>query len=156
VFPWTLDITATNRTHGVTCGDLIEQLSDHLQRRLRKEEYDGASGARRRAIRDAYHHNRSRSAGVPGGRLGDGLKVLDWLGTQIMFGGIQNNEQLLVERFNVAPACMLELVCVEPPLVGDDEDDMEEQRQARRRSRHMSTSRPPSRMDGYSSSASRD
>jgi len=156
VFPWTLNITASNRTHGVTCGDLVEQLSDHLQRRLRKDDYDGASGPRRGAIRDAYHHNRSRSVGVPGGRLGDGLKVLDWLGTQIMFGGIQNNEHLLVERFNVAPACMLELVCVDRPLVGDEEDDMEELRQARRRGRHTSTSRPPSRMDGYSSSASRD
>jgi hypothetical protein len=150
-FPWTVHIRATNRSIGVTCGDLIEQLSEHLQRRLRKEDYEGTSGARRRAIRDAYHHNRSRSAGVPGGQLGDGLKVLDWLGPQTMFGGLQLNEQLLLERFNVVTPCMLELLCIERPIVGDD--DMEDSRITRRHSRHSSTSRPTS---GYSSAASRD
>jgi hypothetical protein len=154
VFPWTVNIRATNRAVGVTCGDMVEQLSEHLQRRLRKEDYEGATGGRRRAIRDAYHHNRSRSAGVPGGQLGDGLKALDWLGMQTMFGGVQLNEQLLLERFNVAPPCMLELVCVERPLVGDD--DVEDIRNSRRRGRNMSTSRPSSRLDGDSSSASRD
>lgn len=150
VFPWIVNIRATNRAIGVTCGDLIEQLSDHLQRRLRKEDYEGASPARRRAIRDAYHHNRSRSAGVPGGQLGDGLKALDWLGAQTMFGGLQLNEGLLLERFNVAMPCMFELLCVERPLVGDD--DMEDARSTRRGSRHPSASRsrPPSRVDSYS------
>lgn len=153
VFPSIIHIRATNRAVGITCGDLVEQLSDHLQRRLRKEDYEGAPAARRRAIRDAYHHNRSRSMGVPGGQLGDGLKALDWLGTQTMFGGIQQNEQFLLERFNVAMPCVLELICVERPVVGDDEED---RRQLRRRSRTMSTSRPQSRVDDYSSSSSRE
>jgi hypothetical protein len=146
VFPWILDIKATSTTTGVTCGDVIEQLSDHLQRRLRKEDYEGASGIKRRAIRDAYHHNRSRNAGVPGGQLGDGLKALDWLGSQTMFGGALLNETLVRDRFNVVMPCMLELVCVERPLVADDEP--EEPRRARRRSTYMSTSRPTS---GYTS-----
>ena len=154
VFPWIVNVHASNRAIGVTCGDLIEQLSDHLQRRLRKEDYEGATGIRRRAIRDAYHHNRSRSSGVPGGQLGDGLKALDWLGPQTMFGGIQQNEQLLLERFNVVLPCVLELVCVDRPLVGDDES--EERRHRRRRSGHMSTSRPSSRVDDYASSSSRE
>ena len=154
VFPWIVNVHASNRAVGVTCGDLIEQLSDHLQRRLRKEDYEGATGIRRRAIRDAYHHNRSRSTGVPGGQLGDGLKALDWLGMQTMFGGIQQNEQLLLERFNVVLPCVLELVCVDRPLVGDDES--EERRHRRRRSGHMSTSRPSSRVDDYGSSSSRE
>jgi hypothetical protein len=154
VFPWIVNVHASNRAIGVTCGDLIEQLSDHLQRRLRKEDYEGATGIRRRAIRDAYHHNRSRSMGVPGGQLGDGLKALDWLGTQTMFGGIQQNEQLLLERFNVVLPCVLELVCVDRPLVGDDES--EERRHRRRRSGHMSTSRPSSRVDDFGSSSSRE
>jgi hypothetical protein len=155
-FPWIIHIRATNQAIGVTCGDLIEKLSDHMQRRLHKEDYEGASSLRRRAIRDAYHHNRSRSAGVPGGQLGDGLKALDWLGTQTMFGGLQLNEQLLLERFNVVLPCMLELLCVDRPLVGDD--DMEDSRSTRRRSRpsSRSTSRPHSHVDDYSSSASRD
>ena len=42
-FPSIVDIRATNRAIGITCGDLIEQLSDHLQRRLRKEDYEGAA-----------------------------------------------------------------------------------------------------------------
>jgi len=154
-FPWIINVRATNRAIGVTCGDLIEQLSDYLQRRLRKEDYEGAPPLRRRAVRDAYHHNRSRSMGVPGGQLGDGLKALDWLGTQTMFGGIQQNEQLLLERFNVVMPCVLELLCVERPLVGDDEEDRP---QARRRTRQMSTSRsrPPSRVDDYASSSSQE
>jgi len=157
VFPSVIDIRATNRAIGITCGDLIEQLSDHLQRRLRKEDYESAPANRRRAIRDAYHHNRSRSMGVPGGQLGDGLKALDWLGPQTMFGGIQQNEQLLLERFNVVMPCVLELNCVERPLVEEEEEDRR-QASSRRRSRHtsMSTSRPSSRVDDYSSSSSRE
>jgi hypothetical protein len=31
-FPWIVNIRATNRAIGVTCGDLIEQLSEHLQK----------------------------------------------------------------------------------------------------------------------------
>ncbi|KAH9170820.1 hypothetical protein EDB89DRAFT_1907499 [Lactarius sanguifluus] len=150
VFPWILDIKAASPAIGVTCGDVIEQLSDHLQRRLRKEDYEGASGAKRRAIRDAYHYNRSRNAGVPGGQLGDGLKALDWLGPQTMFGGMQMNDALVLDRFNVVMPCMLELVCIERPLIVDEED---EPRRSRRRSRHMSTSRPPSRVDSYTSSS---
>ena len=150
-FPWIVHIRATNRAIGVTCGDLIEQLSGHLQRRQRKEDYDGTSDQKRRAIRDAYHHNRSRSAAVPGGLLGDGLKALDWLGTQTMFGGLKLNEQLLLERFNVILPCMLELLCVDRPLVGDD--DAEDSGSARKRTRYPSTSPPQSRMDDYSSSA---
>jgi len=149
-----VNVRATNRAVGVTCGDVVEQLSEHLQRRLRKEDYEGATGMKRRAIRDAYHHNRSRSAGVPGGQLGDGLKALDWLGTNTLFGGVQLNEQLLLERFNVAPPCVLELVCVERPFVEDDE--VEDIRLSRSRSRHMSTSRPSSRLGGDTSSASRE
>jgi hypothetical protein len=145
VVPWILNVRATNPTLGVSCGDVIEQLSDHLQRRLRKEDYEGATGMKRRAIRDAYHHNRSRSAGVPGGQLGDGLKALDWLGNETMYGGIQLNEQYVLDRFNVVMPCMLELLCVERPLIDDDE--MEDARRARR-SRNMSTSRPPSRASG--------
>ena len=87
---------------------------------------------------------------MPGGQLGDGLKVLDWLGAQTMFGGLQLNEQLLIERFNVSMPCTLELLCIEGPIVGDD--DMEDSRRRSRRS-SMSRSRPAS---GYSSSTSRD
>ena len=35
---------------------------------------------------------------MTGGQLSDGLKTLGWLGTQTMFGGIEQNEQLLLER----------------------------------------------------------
>ena len=152
VFPWILDVKAANAAIGVTCGDVIEQLSEHLQRRLRKEDYEGASGNKRRAIRDAYHHNRSRNAGVPGGQLGDGLKALDWLGPQTMFGGALLNEALVRDRFNVVMPCMLELLCIERPLIADDVP--EEPRRTRRRSRYtMSTSRPQSRSDGYTSTS---
>jgi hypothetical protein len=111
VFPLILDVKATSPAVGVTCGDVIGQLSDHLQRRLRKEDYEGASGAKRRAIRDAYHYNRSRNAGVPGGQLGDGLKALDWLGPQTMFGGALVNESLVRDRFNAVITCIWNL-CV--------------------------------------------
>ena len=94
-FPWIIHIRATNQAIGVTCGNLMEQLSDHMQRRLHNEDYKGALPLRRRAIRDTYHHNCSRSAGVPSGQLGDGLRVLDWLGTQTMFGGLHDHARFL-------------------------------------------------------------
>ena len=90
---------------------------------MRKEDYEAMSAPERRAVRDTYRHNRSRSAGVPGVLLGDGLKALDWLGTQTMFGGLQLNEQLLLERFNAVMPWMLELLCEDRPLVGNDDVD---------------------------------
>jgi hypothetical protein len=122
-FPWVLHIRATNPAIGVTCGDLIDQLSEYLQCRMRKEDYEAMSAPERRAVRDTYHHNRSQSAGVPGGLLGDGLKALDWLGTQTMFGGLQLNEQLLLERFHAVMPWMLEVLCVDRPLVGNEDVD---------------------------------
>ncbi|KAI0062069.1 hypothetical protein BV25DRAFT_1804565 [Artomyces pyxidatus] len=157
--PWIIDISAANPAVGVTCGDVVEQLSEYLQRRLRKEDYETAREDRRRLIRQAYHHNRSRSEGVPGGQLGDGLKRLDWLGTQTMWGGLERNDSFIMERYGVSLPCTLELVCYDRPMMS--EQQIEEERRARRRStasrrpsrpQSRAQSRPPSRSDGSNSS----
>ncbi|KAI0046932.1 hypothetical protein FA95DRAFT_1606501 [Auriscalpium vulgare] len=148
--PWLITVAPSNPTIGVTCGDIVEQLSEFMQRRMRKEDYEGAQSERRRLIRTAYHHNRSRSSGVPGGRLGDGLKRLDWLGTQTMWGGVQRNDAFVSDRHSVALPCTLELVCLERPLMYEDEVQEEPQRRrdsSRHRSRSRAGSRPSSSLD---------
>ena len=40
-----------------------------------------------------------------------------------MFGSMLVNESLVRDRYNVVIPCMLELVCIEGPLVVDDEPE---------------------------------
>lgn len=136
--PWLIDIPASNPTIGVTCGDVIEQLSDYLQGRISKKDFDKASRETQEALKATYHHNRSRDEGVPGGRLGEGLKRLDWLGPKTMWGGLEKNDALVREVCDEVLPCILELKCDPRPIA---DDDVRVQREGRRRSRSARGSR---------------
>lgn len=137
--PWLIDIHASNPTIGVTCGDVIEYLSEYLHGRISKNDYNKASRETQEALKTAYHHNRSRDEGVPGGRLGEGLKRLDWLGSNTMWGGLEKNDGLAKEVCGEVLPCILELKCDPRPLIS--EDDVRIQRESRRRSRSARSSR---------------
>lgn len=137
--PWLIDIPASNPAIGVTCGDVIERLSEYLQGRISKNDYSKASRETQEALKMTYHHNRSRDEGVPGGRLGEGLKRLDWLGQKTMWGGLEKNDALVKEVCAEVLPCILELKCDPRPLIA--EDDVRIQRESRRRSRSARSSR---------------
>lgn len=139
VLPWIIDIPASNPTIGVTCGDIIDQLSRYLHRQLRGSEYSSQPVDQQNALKTAYHFNRSTADGVPGGRLGDGLRRLDWLGMSTMFGGIDRNDAFVREHCGEILPCVFELHCI--PRVPSTEEEVEATRRERRRSRSRSAAR---------------
>lgn len=100
-FPWFVDIVARNRNVGVTCGEVIDQLSDFLNTPCSKSEYHAVPAEKRRQIDAAYYNNRGMSHDVPGGRLGQGLKYLDFLREDSEFGGIEVDTSYVRERMSL-------------------------------------------------------
>lgn len=126
-FPWTITIYATDQNIGVTCGEIVDRLDDFLHKNLRKEDADRDFGNHRIERDHAYYHNRSTAIGVPGGRLGEGLRRLDWLCKDTMFGGLEVDNAFAREYFEGAtPPAILTLVCTTRyPLT---EQEMNEQK----------------------------
>ena len=150
--PWIIDIKAGSTKLGVTCGDVVDQLGDYLQQRLSKETYASASPEQQRNLKVFYHHNRSRAHGVPGGRLGEGLRRLDWFGPLTEFAGVRRADTLVVQRCIVALPCVFELVC--NPRESAEEEEAEVHELRRQRSRSRST-RDHSRTNSVSGTSTR-
>lgn len=97
--PWFIDVKATNPAVGVTCGDVVDTLSDFLHEFTRSDDYNALrSKVAQDAVRTAYYHNRSIEDGVPGGRIGKGMRRMDFLGQDTMWGGLEVNERYVKER----------------------------------------------------------
>lgn len=92
LLPFTIEIFARDPDIGVTCGDVIDAISDSMRKHSGQSDFDSLSAPRKRIVGEAYRHNRSRAHGVPGGALGDGLRRMDFLGLETMFGGIRYDE----------------------------------------------------------------
>jgi len=108
--PWMISVRAHNRSVGVTCGELIDDIWDNLYRHVSKEEM--ASSSKQRAITETYWYNRSTAHDVPGGRLGDGVRRVDWLLRHTGFGGIQRNDDVArAQSGGVVLPCTFELIC---------------------------------------------
>lgn len=108
--PWMITITAHDAATGVTCGDVIDGLDDFMHGMVKKEEFDGAPKQKKKDMTAAYHINRSTAHGVPGGRLGEGIRRLDWLCKETMFGGIDRNDPYVIAEYGGLPATF-ELKC---------------------------------------------
>lgn len=149
--PWMTTITARNPSVGVTCGELIDTISDNLYRHVSKAEMQSTPNSR--AITSAYWHNRSTEADdVPGGRLGDGVRRVDWLLYNTAFCGIVKNDELARAQCGgeVLP-CTFELKCEsrfdpDQQLIEQDRLDREERERAARRSNSRSRSRASPRV----------
>jgi hypothetical protein len=156
-FPWMIDIKSADESIGVTCGDLIDSLDDYFHGMVKKEEFDGAPRQKKKDMTAAYHLNRSTAHGVPGGRLGEGIRRLDWLGKDTVFGGIDRNDTLVMEQYGGLPAtfelkCEMRFQMTEREIREQDEleGELDREREAARsrasnRSRGDSISRTNSR-----------
>ncbi|KAG6900354.1 hypothetical protein C0993_011985 [Termitomyces sp. T159_Od127] len=111
-FPWTVPVEASNPAIGVTCGDVIDQLSTHFYRLTSKQDYEVFDQKRQAVISQAYRHNRSREPGVPGGTLKEGIRRLDYLGKDFIFGGIYRDDQLVFKLLGTRPSCHYVLKCL--------------------------------------------
>lgn len=98
-FAWFIDIVASDPTLGVSCGDVIDTLSDFFRNFTGEEDYSSRSKIEQNIIREAYWRNRgSADDDVPGGRLGSGMRRMDFLGMDTMWGGVEVNERYVKER----------------------------------------------------------
>jgi len=90
--------------------EVIEHIWENLDRHVSQKEMKSSS--KQKAIADIYWHNRSIAPDVPGGRLGDGVRRVDWLLRYTAFGGIQRNDDAAREQCGgeVLP-CTFELNC---------------------------------------------
>ena len=124
-FPWIITVYAIDTTIGVTCGEIIDRLDDFIHKNLKKEDAELDSGSHKVERDQAYYHNRSTAIGVPGGRLGEGLRRLDWLCKDTMFGGLEADNLHAREFFGGAsPPGILTLVCAKRyPLTEQELDE---------------------------------
>ncbi|EIN07959.1 hypothetical protein PUNSTDRAFT_121126 [Punctularia strigosozonata HHB-11173 SS5] len=136
-FPWTVDVRAEDRGIGVTCGDVIQQLDKFLHELVRKEEYAHAGKQRSKMMNEAYHFNRSTAHGVPGGRLGAGMRRLDWLCRETMWGGLEENDRYVREHA-AGLSCTFVLTCKKMYALTEEEIRNQEQLEAEARSRPRS------------------
>ncbi|THH06677.1 hypothetical protein EW145_g3923 [Phellinidium pouzarii] len=83
-FPWFIDVRARDPAIGITCGDVIDTLSAFFSELTLQQEFEARSKADQAKISEAYHHNRSRSHDVPGGRMGIGLRRVEQASTEVM------------------------------------------------------------------------
>lgn len=132
---------AQNPKHGVTCGEVLDAVSLYVYGDVAKKEYEKLPPARKRHIWESYKFNRSTDSNAPGGRLGEGLKRLDWLGSASRFGGLVTSDTFVKEHCGDVLPCTFELKCLQNyPLTV--EEVHEQQRRLENPPRHRSRSRP--------------
>jgi hypothetical protein len=100
---------ATDVTIGVTCGDMIDGLSDHFHT-VAGEIFDNASTKEKNNVMAAYHLNRYSMHNSPYQRLEKVIRLVDWLGKDTVFGGIDCNKALVTQGNRKSPI-LFELQC---------------------------------------------
>lgn len=111
-FPWIITIDARNENVGVTCGEIIDALAENHARLSSELDWKALSARRRAQVAEAYSHNRSTAFGVPGGRLGRGMRRVDFLCKRTMFGGLMSDEPMLRVLCGDVLPCMFVLKCL--------------------------------------------
>ncbi|KAG6856731.1 hypothetical protein H0H87_001331 [Tephrocybe sp. NHM501043] len=110
-FPWSIEVKAGNETLGVTCGDVIETLAESFYQLTSEADYEALTPKRKNEVGAVYLKNRSREVGVPGGALKQGLRRLDFLGSNNIFGGIRSDDLKAHKILGSAPPCTYVLIC---------------------------------------------
>jgi hypothetical protein len=140
-FPWMINVRAQNPKIGVTCGEVLDAISTYMYGDVAKKEYESMSVAKKRQVWDSYQHNRSTDRNVPGGRLGESLKRLDWLGPASNFGGLTINMDFVKEHCGDMLPSTFELKCLSNYQLTQEELREQQRRSARRHSRSSRSSR---------------
>jgi hypothetical protein len=111
-FPWRINVRAQDQEAGVTCGEVIDTIARSMDKLTSASEYNDLSKEKKSMVKRAYRHNRSRSADVPGGRLGEGMKRMDFLCDLTEFGGLEVDERIVQKTCSVALPGYVVLRCV--------------------------------------------
>jgi len=132
-----ITVRAGNPAVGVTCGELIESICENMQRHVSKQEMKTAT----KQVTQTYWYNRSTAPDVPGGRLGDGVRRVDWLLRFTGFDGIERNDDVArTQCGGVVLPCTFELKCDQK--FAPDEDLVDEEPRPREELRSREELRP--------------
>lgn len=153
--PWVFEVHAGSGNKGVTCGEVIERLGHELSKFTSKMDFGSLPPRERAEVTTSYKHNRSRSHGVPGGALKEGMRRLDFLGTNTFFAGLAEDDRMAHHVCGtVLPATLVLRRSVSYPMTEQELRDSEARMRAgetrkRTRSRANSTNariavQPPS------------
>jgi hypothetical protein len=123
-----IGLEARNKNIGVTCGEVIDGIDEYLHKLVKGEEFNGLPRPQKKKITEAYRHNRAPAHGVPGGALGEGVRRLDWLCQDSMFGGLQKNDTLVTSICGDVLPCTFELKCIHRYPLNDREIQEQEER----------------------------
>ncbi|KAF8550403.1 hypothetical protein OG21DRAFT_1547254 [Imleria badia] len=144
-FPWMIQVRAHNSKLGVTCGEVLDAISTHMYANVAKKEYENLPQGRKRQIWESYRFNRSTDSNAPGGRLGEGLKRLDWLGSSSMFGGLVVNDTFVKEHCGDLLHCTFEVKCLSTyPLMAEEVREQQRRLENPRHHRSRGRGRPAS------------
>jgi hypothetical protein len=92
--PWVIEVRAGPGNRGVTCGEVIERIGHEMSKFSSKMDFACLPPRERADVTAAYKHNRSRSNGVPGGSLKEGMRRLDFLRANTFFAGIAEDDRI--------------------------------------------------------------
>ncbi|KAF9265900.1 hypothetical protein L218DRAFT_956870 [Marasmius fiardii PR-910] len=154
--PFIIPINASKRDVGVTCGDVIDGIYLVMCEMSGGKEFSALpeKSDLKKATAAAYRHNRSRAQGVPGGRLGEGLRKMDWLCLDVWFGGVRSagcettirrvcgfgrggtfnntpNDRLPEDDYPADNPCTFELLCVRRLPMSREEAEREAEAEER-------------------------
>lgn len=92
--PWVIEVRAGPGNGGVTCGEVIERIGHELSKFSSSKDFGSLPPRERADVTTAYKRNRSRSHGVPGGALKEGMRRLDFLGSNTFFAGLAEDDRV--------------------------------------------------------------
>lgn len=113
LFPWTVNISARDPDVGLTCGDVIDQLSTFLLEPADRGAFEMCADDTKRQVWQTYRLNRSHGTGRSEATLGPELRRCDWLGINTMFDGVEFDKDLARERMGMDQSLVdIHLPCV--------------------------------------------
>ena len=104
--PGPLEVNAADKELGVTCGDVISEISKYMTGGLTQQQHGAAPTERQRVLHHTYYHNRSTG---PGRHLPRHYIRLDWLGPDTLFGGCETTDWLADMLCGKPFPCVFEL-----------------------------------------------
>lgn len=141
-YPWIIEVRAKEKDYGVTCGEVIEAIGYDMGKMSHQQDFNNLTTRERNDLSAAYRMNRSREEGAPGGALGEGLKRLDFLRRNTIFGGVEVNERVVADKCGDVLPCVFVLHCLRSfPMSKQDIRDNE--LRARSAAAHAAGGRTP-------------
>jgi hypothetical protein len=112
-YPWAIIVDAMQPKVGVTCKDVIEAISANMCH-LAESDYKSLKEQRKQDIERNYKLNRTliTENGDPWGWPGEGVRRFDFLGKELVFGGIVNEPEAVRRMVGSMPPGTLVLRCV--------------------------------------------